>query len=78
VTLAELPLLLGERVTVKIRIRPVNGKQLCEVELHEDCDGFGVNAHAVHEDLEQAVRLAIQDLDDAVDDERAAAERRAS
>jgi hypothetical protein len=78
VTLAELSLQLGERVSLKIRKQPVNGESLYTVELHEDCDGFGVNAHAVHEDLEQAVRLAIQDLDDAVDDERAAAERRAS
>jgi hypothetical protein len=71
-TLSELPLLLGERVSIKIRKQPVNGESLYTVELHEDCDGFGVNAHAVHEDLEEAVRLAIQDIDDAVDEERRA------
>lgn len=76
-TFSDIQLLLGDRVTLKIRIRPVNGKPLCEVEVHEDCDGFGVNASAVHEDLEKAVRLAIQDLDDSIEEERAAERRTA-
>lgn len=65
-TLRELAALLGDCGAVKIRFCRVDGRKLYEVEIHEDHDGFGVNAHGVDEDLEKATRIALDDLDDAI------------
>jgi hypothetical protein len=67
-TLGALAEMIGERATVKIRKRPVNGTPCFEVEIHEERDGYGVNAYGCDEDLETATRVALRDLGEALEE----------
>ncbi len=63
-TLRDVDAMSQERITVKMR------KQagVWEVEVHEDRDGYGVNAYGVDPDIETATLLAFRDLGEMIED----------